>query len=287
MPAPITTRDVTVPASIGDLTFHLHESGPAGAETILWLHGSGPGADAISNWEWQLAELGDEFHNIAPDVIGFGRSTHPDPPPHGLKAFTDLRVEALISLLDTLGIDRVTLVGNSMGGIISLSLALAHPERVARLVLMGGGGAPIGLTPELLKLITFYDNPTAEAMAELLSCFVDDPSFFGDDLDKIARHRLPNALRPEVERSHRATFSGGAPLDFSPEVIAALTMPVLIVHGEGDRLIPIAAGEYYAQHLPNARFERYPRTGHWLMIEQPAKFAAHIREFVHDTAGAR
>lgn len=264
------------------MTFHLHESGPADAPAIVWLHGSGPGANAISNWERQLGELGDEFHNIAPDIIGFGESTHPDPPPQGLKAFTELRVETLRALLDELGLDRVTLVGNSMGGIISLAFVLAHPDRVERLVLLGAGGAPVPLTGELLKLILFYEDPSEDAMAELLTCFVHDPSFFGDDLRKIAAQRLPNAVRPEVERSHRATFTQGDPLDLSPERIASITQPTLLVHGESDRLIPIASSEYYAEHLPNARLERYPETGHWLMIEQPERFAADVRAFMRD-----
>jgi 2-hydroxymuconate-semialdehyde hydrolase len=276
----ITTRDVPV----GDVTFRLLESGPVDAPTILWLHGSGPGANGQTNWEWLLCELGDEFHNLAPDLVGFGESTHPNPPPQGLKAFTELRARTLIALLDELGIDNVTLVGNSMGGIVSLVLTQMAPQRVERLVLMGGGGAPVGLTPELLKLITFYENPTTEAMADLLTCFVNDPSFFGDDLHNIAASRMPLASRPEVERSHRATFSPGEPLAFTPDILATITQPTLVVHGEGDRLIPIAAGEYFAQHLPNVRFERFADTGHWLMIEQPQRFADLLREFMHESS---
>lgn len=281
MAAPVTQRDVPV----GDVTFRLLESGPSDGPVVLWLHGSGPGANARTNWEWQLGELGDEFHNLAPDIVGFGESTHPDPPPLGIKAFTELRVRTLLALLDELGFERVTLVGNSMGAIISLALTLAAPERVERLVLMGGGGAPIAPTPELLKLITFYDHPTTEAMADLMTCFVADPAFFGDDLQSIAAARMPMASRPEVERSHRATFSPGEPIAFTPDRLATITQPALVVHGEDDRLIPIAAGEYFAEHLPNVRFERFARTGHWLMIEQPQPFADLVREFLHDTAG--
>lgn len=280
MPAPVTARDVVV----GDVTFHLLESGPADAPTLLFLHGSGPGANAQTNWEWQLGELGDEFHCIAPDIVGFGNSTHPDPAPQGLREFTELRVRTLLALLDQLGLASVTLVGNSMGGIISLALTTTAPDRVERLVLMGGGGAPFPPTAELLKLILFYEDPTEAAMAELLTCFVNDPSFFGDDLQRIAASRMPLASRPEVERSHRATFAPGEPLRFPSELLATITQPALVVHGEGDRLIPIAAGEYFAEHLPNVRFERYPATGHWLMLEQPHRFAGHVREFMRQTA---
>ena len=279
--ATITQRDVRVAdVEFGDVTFRLLESGPIDGPPVLWLHGSGPGANARTNWEWQLGELGDVARNLAPDVIGFGDSTHPEDPPIGVRAFTELRVRTLLGLLDELGIGRVTLVGNSMGAIISLALTLAAPERVERLVLMGGGGAPIGLTHELLALITFYDDPTVDAMAELMTCFVADPSFFGGDLAAIAAARMPMASRPDVERSHRATFAPGPPLAFTPEQLATITQPVLVVHGESDRLIPIAAGEYFAEHLPDVRFVRFPDTGHWLMIERPQEFADLVRAFL-------
>jgi 2-hydroxymuconate-semialdehyde hydrolase len=278
--APITTHDVAV----GDSTFHLSETGPRDAEPIVWLHGSGPGATALSNWEWMIGELGDTYHCIAPDIIGFGDSTHPNPPPEGMAAFTDLRVATLVGLLDTLGLDKVNLVGNSMGGIISLAIVRAAPERVSKLVLMGSGGAPMtnGPTPGLLKLITFYDNPTAENMAELLTHFVHDPAFFGDRLLDIAQTRLPRALRPEVERSHRATFNfaAGAPRQTTEDDFAQITHTTLVVHGDDDKIVPLESGEWIAKHLPNARLEVFADTGHWLQIEQGPKFAALLREFL-------
>jgi 2-hydroxymuconate-semialdehyde hydrolase len=278
--ATIETRAITV----GEYTFHVSETGPRDARPIVFLHGSGPGATALSNWEWLIGEFGDDFHCIAPDIIGFGDSTHPDPPPQGLAPFTRLRVRTLLGLFDVLDVDDVSLVGNSMGGIISLAMALQAPELVRAIVLMGTGGAPVPLTPGLLKLITFYDDPTASSMAELLTEFVHDPSFFGNDLDKIAEARLPLALRPEVERSHRATFGpGGDPLPFTPEVIATITKPALIVHGDDDRIVPLASGEYFAQYLPNSKFEVFADTGHWLQIEQGPKLAGLLRTFLAET----
>ena len=194
----ISTTDVTTAAPSGEVTFHLSVSGDPSFPPVLWLHGSGPGVTALTNWERVLEDLAGDFHNLAPDLIGYGDSTHPDPPPEGLKAFTDLRVDALVALLDRLGIDQVDLVGNSMGGIISLCFTLAHPHRVRRIVLMGAGGAPVPITPELLSLILFYEDPTVEAMAELMTTFVHDPTAFGDDLHAIAAERMAG---PPVPRS--------------------------------------------------------------------------------------
>jgi 2-hydroxymuconate-semialdehyde hydrolase len=273
----ITTRDLPV----GDVTFHLSTSGDPTAPPVLWLHGSGPGVTALTNWDALLEDLAGDYFNIAPDIIGYGDSTHPDPPPEGLGPFTAYRVETLIALLDELGIDQVDIVGNSMGGIIGMTLTVTHPERVRRLVLMGAGGAPVPPTPELLSLILFYEDPTVEAMAELMSKFVADPTVFGDELHQIASERMPRATRPEVERSHRATFSfSGDPLPINEETMAAVTQPVLVVHGDSDRLMPLACGEWYASVLPDARLEVIERGGHWIQIEHHDQFRDLVKEFL-------
>ena len=75
-------------------------------------------------------------------MIGFGDSEHPENPPSGMKAFNLLQAETLWELLDKLGVDKVHLVGNSMGGMISIRMALSQPERVETMLLMGSGGAP-------------------------------------------------------------------------------------------------------------------------------------------------
>lgn len=279
MSAPIETRDVQA----GGVTFHVSETGPRDGEVIVFLHGSGPGATALSNWERIIADLGDTYRCVAPDIVGFGESTHPDPPPQGLAAFTKLRVDTLLALFDELGVRQATLVGNSMGGIISLKLTLQAPERVRALVLMGTGGAPVGgLTAGLLKLITFYDDATADNMAQLMTYFVHDQAFFGDDLQSIAAARMPMASRPEVERSHRATFAPGDPLGIDETVVATITQPTLVVHGDDDQVMPVVSGQWFADHLPNARLEVFADTGHWLQIEQAPRFLASIRSFLAD-----
>lgn len=272
----ITTEDVKV----GEHRFRLSRSGDPLKEAVLWLHGSGPGATALSNWEGVLEALAGDFYNLAPDVIGFGDSSHPDPPPQGINAFTELRVKTLLGLLDVLGLQRVHLVGNSMGGIISLRLVSEAPERVGRIVLMGTGGAPIPPTPDLIQLISFYGAPTTDAMTKLITCFVYDPAFFGNELRKIAEARMPRALREDVRRSHVATFSPGPPLAFPPEMLAQIPHPTLVMHGREDRIISVAASHYFSTHLPNAQLHVFPKTGHWAQIEHPRRFANLSRAFL-------
>lgn len=272
----IATSDVEV----GAYRFRLNASGEPGRDPVLWLHGSGPGVTALTNWEGVLEALAGDFHNLAPDGIGFGDSSHPEPPPEGLAAFTELRADALLGLLDRLGLERVNLVGNSMGGIVSLRLAMLAPDRVARIVLMGTGGAPLAPTAELVRLIRFYDDPTPAAMAGLIRSFVHDPACMGGELAEIAASRVSRALRPEVRRSHLATFSPGPPLALGPDQLGRIPHPTLVVHGREDRIIPVAASYYFAEQIPDATLCVFPRAGHWLQLEHPREFANLVRGFL-------
>lgn len=266
---------------VGDVEIHLNESGPPDAPTILFLHGSGPGATGASNWEAVLADLGTDYHCLAPDVVGFGDSTHPDPPPQGLGPFTQFRIDTLLGLLDKLGVEKVNLVGNSMGGIWSIGIVGQAPERVDKLVLMGAGGAP----PEFLgaslpKLVNFYDDPTAESMTALLQDFLHDPARLGGRLDEVAAARLPRAVRPEVERSHRATFDFSQPWHISADDLAAITQETLVIHGREDKFVKFGGGVYYFEHIPNARLYGIGNCGHWTQIEHHDKFVAALRGFM-------
>jgi 2-hydroxymuconate-semialdehyde hydrolase len=275
-PAEIRTRRVAV----GDYEFELAESGDPRNPALVLLHGSGPGATGLSNWERVLADLGHEYYCVAPDVIGFGDSTHPNPPPQGIGPFSELRVQTLIGLLGELGIEHATFVGNSMGGMWSLGIVQVAPELVDRIVLMGSGGAPIPPGPELHRLVNFYDDPTTEAMTAMMAAFVYDPESFGDRLTEISNTRTPRAVRPEVRRSHLATFDLTNPIGFSDEFLACIEQDVLIIHGREDHMVTFEAGLYFFQHIPNARLYGIGKTGHWTQIEQHEKFVGALRAFM-------
>ncbi len=283
MTAQIATRDVTVELADGPVVFRVHETGADNDQTLLLLHGSGPGANALSNWEWVIGELGDGYHCVAPDVVGFGDSTHPDPPPVGMKAMTEWRVGALLGLIDELELSNITLVGNSMGGLFSLFISSQRPDLARRLILMGSAGGKADILPGLQQMMSFYDDPTAEAMEALLQLFLHDPSIFGGDLRSIAEARLPNALRPEVERSHRATFNfAHGPARLGREDFGRITMPTLLLHGDDDRVVSIESSKWLAEVLPNATLDVFPDTGHWLQIESGPAFVAAVNRFCEE-----
>jgi 2-hydroxymuconate-semialdehyde hydrolase len=224
------------------------------------------------------------YRHIAPDVLGFGDSSHPQDLPLGVAASAAMRARAMRELLDALGVDRTHLVGNSMGGMISLLMLLEDPGRYDRVILMGSGGAPMTPSPDLIAMITYYNEPSAEAMLDLLGRFMFDTGQFGTQIDRIAEDRSVFAAREDIRRSHLRTFSPeGSPLVFSEDDLAAIPNEVLLVHGREDRIIPKESSYYLAQNLPNAQLHVLPHAGHWVQIEQVDRFRALATMFLDET----
>ena len=159
----ITTTDVAV----GEWTIRTHLAGDPSDPAILWLHGSGPGVSALSNWETLITTM-PGYRHIAPDVLGFGDSSHPEDLPLGVAGSAAMRAEAMGGLLDALGVAKTHLVGNSMGGMIALLMLKGRPERFDRVILMGSGGAPMTPTPDLIAMITYDNDPGDHAMRDRL-----------------------------------------------------------------------------------------------------------------------
>jgi 2-hydroxymuconate-semialdehyde hydrolase len=266
----IRTSDVTV----GPHTFRLHETGEPGSEVVLFLHGSGPGATGLSNWERIIEDLGERFHCLAPDMIGFGDSSHPVDPPRGMGPFNELRAEALLDLVDQLGLTKVHLVGNSMGGQLTLLMTLARPEVVGKILLMGSGGAPdMPVTPGLSHLREFYAAPSSESLESLLEQFVYDLDPLRPTIDRVVKERMSYVTREDVRRSHEAAFDpNGSRRFFTPEELSGVPHDVLVVHGRDDRIIPPEASRWFADHLPNANLFVIGQCGHWTQIEHPTTF---------------
>jgi 2-hydroxymuconate-semialdehyde hydrolase len=273
-------RTAEVPVGDG-MTMHVNESGTPGQPALLMLHGSGPGVSGRSNWQAIMEGLGDRYHCVAPDIIGFGDSTHPDPSPQGFVANMDLRIDKLIVMMDELGLDKVTIVGNSMGGMFAVRMAQLIPERIERMVLMGSGGMP-GLQPPpgLIKLVTYYDDPSAQSMEDLLMLFVSDKEAFGPRIREVAAQRAEVAAREDIRRSHLATFAPGPFRTYSPEELADIPHRTLVVHGRNDLIVPLESSYYLAEHLPNADLYVLNHCGHWTQVEQAERFKTILSDFV-------
>ncbi|WP_298820212.1 alpha/beta fold hydrolase [uncultured Chloroflexus sp.] len=271
----------------GNTITNLNRQGPDDAPAILFIHGSGPGANGWSNWQLALPALGERWRCLAPDLIGFGDSQHPDPAPTNIRHWMRLCVNQMLALLDALGLAQVDLVGNSMGGAVALHLLLEAPQRFRQVVLMGAIGAPCRLTPELDRLWGFYDDPSPVLLAQAIRWFVYDDRFVSERLDEIVQVRYAAAMREEVQRSYQAMFPAPRQQHLDALIVpdAALRrieQPALLIHGRDDAIVPVNTSFYLLDRLPNAELHVIGRCSHWTQIEHSRRFHQLVSMFLSE-----
>ncbi len=193
----------------GPLKLHYHEAGVGNDQTVVLLHGGGPGASSWTNFSRNIAVLAERFHVLAVDQPGYGHSDKRAE--HG--QFNHYAARALKGLFDQLGLRRVPLVGNSLGGGTAVRFALDYPDRAGRLVLMGPGGLSVNLfapdpTEGVKRLGKFSVEPTRENLEAFLRVMVYDQKLITPEL---VDQRFALASTPESLTATRAmgmSFSG-------------------------------------------------------------------------------
>lgn len=251
--------------------------GGAKGETILLLHGSGPGVSAWANWRNQLPVLGEHHRVVAPDLVGFGYTEIVD----GQEYRRELWLRQIVDLLDALEIDRVTVVGNSFGGSMALALAIHHPERVSKVVLMGAVGVPFELT-EGLDAVWGY-QPSEEAMGALMrETFAYDSSLITDEL---VASRYAASTRPGTMEAFSSMFPAPRQrwveaMAHPEDAIRGITAPTLLVHGRDDKVIPLSTSLTMLDLIDDARLHVFGRCGHWTQIEHGAAFNELVLDFL-------
>ncbi|WP_328363381.1 alpha/beta fold hydrolase [Mycobacterium sp. NBC_00419] len=245
-------------------------------EPVVFVHGSGPGVTAYANWRQTLSALADRFHCYAPDMVGFGFTDRPV----GFSYTLQNWVDQLAGFLDALGLENVSVVGNSFGGAVALRLAVTHPERVKRLVLMGSVGVAFPIT-EALEAVWGY-QPSPDAMRRMLDYFAYSRELVTDELAQV---RYEASIRPGFQESFAAMFPAPRQrwvdaLSTPQEQIAALTLPTLIVHGRDDKVIPLATSLRLHELIDDSELHVFGRCGHWTQIERSGPFAALVADFL-------
>jgi len=252
--------------------YHDVGSGPA----ALFIHGSGPGVSAWANWRLVMPEIARTCRVIAPDMVGFGFT---DRPP-GVVYNMDTWIAQAIGLLDALGLEQADLIGNSFGGALALALAIRHPRRVRRLVLMGSVGVPFEITPGL-DAVWGYE-PSFESMRHLLDLFAHDRNLVNDEL---AQLRYQASIRPGFQESFSAMFP--APRQRWVDAMASaeadirnLPHETLVIHGREDQVIPVSNSITLANWISRSQLHVFGRCGHWTQIEHATRFAGLITNFL-------
>ena len=261
----------------GGLKMHVHELGEVRDDrpSLLFLHGSGPGASGYSNFRRSMdyfSELG--WHVLVPDYIGYGLSDKPT----DIIYASDFHVGTLIDLLQLKSVGSVVPVGNSLGGAIAIELALDHPDLVARLILMAPGGVqdPAEWAINMAGLramgaVIASHNTNRQAFRELLEWIVADPATITDE---VIDERLAIWIEqpPQVYSTMRVGVYAAR--------LHEIKMPVLCFWGEKDQFLPVEHAAILVEAIDDARIIISANAGHWFMIELPDHFNREIREFL-------
>lgn len=247
----------------------------SGAPVIL-IHGGGAGADAFGNWYECIPRLAERFRVLAVDMLGFGKTEKPHP-----ETFTysqQARVHHLCGFIRGLGLEKVSLVGNSMGGMTSIGVAVEHPELVDRLVLMGSAGLS-RKSREELRPVQNYDY-TREGMVTIVRVLTHESYTPADDL---IDYRFAIATDPETRKAYGATMGwiknqGG--LFYEENYIRRIGVPTLVVGGKSDLVVPMELQFKFLGLIEDSWGYFLPRCGHWAMLEHPDDFADQTARFL-------
>ncbi|MFN4218330.1 MAG: alpha/beta fold hydrolase [Candidatus Bipolaricaulia bacterium] len=258
------------------------ERGP----TIVLLHGGGIDSASLS-WRLALEALAPYYCVYAPDLPGYGASDKP-----ALAYTTEFFIEFVQKLLDALKLSRVSLIGLSMGGAIALGVALRAPQRIEKLVLVDSYGLQERFRAHVLvwaltrwpKLQDIAALPIRYSKVLLrwgMRLLTGNPSFITPELveevarwarDPHARRAFARWLRDEISW-HRVKTN------FLSE-LSRIEAPVLLIHGERDRVVPVEAVRRAQRLFKNARLFVISGCGHWAPRERPEEVHRAIVEFL-------
>ncbi len=267
----------------GSLKLHYHEAGAEHAETVILLHGGGPGVSAWSNFGRNVPEFAKHYRTIAIDQPGFGRSDKPTEHPQYFRHSAD----AIAGLMDTLGIERAHFVGNSLGGGAAVRFALSQGKRAGRLVLMGPGGLSVNLfapdpTEGVKNIRRFGAHPSRERMEAFLRSMVHDQSLVTDELidDRFAAANTPESLA--AMRSMGQSFTH--PETYEEGLLwrdaHRLRQRVLLVWGREDRVNPLDGALVALKMIPRAQLHVFGGCGHWAQLERFDEFNRLVLDFL-------
>ena len=269
--------------------FRIAGSGPA----ILLIHGIG---DNSTTWEPVHRKLAERFTVIAPDLLGHGQSDKPRAD-YSVAAYAN----GMRDLLSVLDIERVTVIGHSLGGGVAMQFAYQFPQLVERLILVGSGGVTTDVNLGL-RLASLPGGGEALALLRLplvLPTLQTAGRVLGTVLGSTGVGRdLPNLLRiladlPEPTASAAFTRTLRAVVDWRGQVVTMLdrcylteSVPVQLIWGEQDSMIPVSHAALAHAAMPGSRLDIFPESGHFPFHDHPDRFVELVEGFIDSTKPA-
>jgi pimeloyl-ACP methyl ester carboxylesterase len=275
--AELTEAGTSKTVEAGGMSIHYHDIGQG--EPVVFLHSYGPGSTGWITFHKVLGEFSKHFRCILMDLPNFGRSGPItfNEPIHNLQARTAL------ALLDELGIERASFVGNSQGGQSSMVFAAHYPDRINKLVF---GGAHIATGGDRYLLANrpsegnratreVMANPTKENFRRYLVVHLDDENLVTDELvDYIHAVHTGRPDHAEAREKSVSTY-----YDHSQD-IHAVTAPTLILHGRYDRMVALEVSIAALNHIDNTRMVILNHCGHWPPYEKPEEYTSFVLSFL-------
>ena len=266
--------------------FRIAGSGPA----LLLIHGVG---DKSASWEPVHAKLAQRFTVIAPDLLGHGESDKPRAD-YSLPAFAN----GMRDLLAVLGIDRVTVVGHSFGGGVAAQFAYQYPELVERLVLVSAGGveqdvsfalrlAAMPMGSEALAMVRLPGAlPVMRLFGRAVQALLGSTKFGRDAVDTVRLlegFQDPSALSA-FARTLRSVVDGrGQYVTMLDRSYLVESIPVQIIWGEEDLVIPVSHAQTAHAAMPGSRLEIFEKSGHVPHHDHPDRFVEVVERFIDST----
>jgi len=258
----VQNRDV----SVGGHRLHYEVEGPANGRAVVLVHGLGGRAEDWRDLAPYVAKAG--FRVYLPDLIGYGRSEKPADFSYSVHDEADV----VVGFLDALELKQVDLGGWSMGGAIVQHVAADHPDRVRRLLLFDSAGLYV-LPNWDIKLFTPESASQLDQLDVLLMPHPPKiPGFVARDILRVSNHR--------EWIIHRALATMLTGQDATDKIVPQLKMPVLILWGGEDKIMPVDQGEMLHHMLPQSEFDVIPGCGHLAPGQCAEQMAPKVVEFV-------
>lgn len=246
------------------MTVHYEESGTSNDETIIFVHGAG---GSSATWTMQLRGLSTRMHVISIDLNGHGATA--------LRRERDVfdsylhDIQSVVSLFP-----KPILAGHSMGGALTQSFALQHPE-LLRGIVLAGTGSKLRVSPAIFEMLENDFERYVKAVAQFM-------------FDESTSQEIVSASQAEVRKCPVEVITRDFAVCDSFNLMGRVNeikLPALIIVGESDQMTPVKYSQYMHQQIQNSKLEVLPQAGHAVMLEQAGRFNETLLDWVPSLEG--